>query len=112
MRKEIDILLRAVKRNCAVVAKNSNLLWSLEELEAARDSGQYQSEDSLLSPDSHAEVSGVYPGCMHGGPVLSSLSYRAVGQTGHFIIFAPDPPQEMMDDQRERQRSENPQPSE
>jgi hypothetical protein len=88
MGKEIDILLRAASRNCAVVEKDSNLLWSTQELEAAGDSGQYSAEDSLLPPDAQFAVTSPYPGCMQQGSALSSLKYRVVGQTEHFVIFA------------------------
>jgi hypothetical protein len=89
MRKEIDILLRAASRNCLVVEKASHLRWTWEELAAARDSGRYQGQDQLLPPDGRAEVSNPYARCMQPGAARSPVSYRAVGQTGHFLIFIP-----------------------
>ncbi len=87
MSKEIDILVKAADKSCAVVAKDSHVLWSLEELLEARVTGQFQEEDRFLSPDRYLEVSGPFPGCMHQTGAVAS--YRVVGQTEHFVIFAP-----------------------
>jgi hypothetical protein len=87
MRTEIEILLRASTRNCAVVEKETNVLWSSEDLLEARASGRYQNEDRLLPPDAESGVTGPYPGCLQQGSALSALNYRPIGQTNHFIIF-------------------------
>src|SRR5437868_12433197 len=92
MRREIDILVEAARKQCAVVEKTSNLLWTHAELAEARAAGLYQGESSLRSPDGRMAVSGPFPGCCQqaAAPPLTS-GYRAVGQPEHFVIFvAPD----------------------
>jgi hypothetical protein len=90
VRREIDILLKAADKHCAVVDKASHVLWTREELGRAREAGCYTHEDSLDPPAPTYAVSGPYPGCLQqfGAPVDVSL-YRLVGQTEHFLIFAP-----------------------
>lgn len=78
MRKEIDILVKAARKNCAVVEKDSCLLWTPEELAAAQDAGCVQAPTHFLPPDQQAAP-------------LGGRNYRLVGQTRHFIIFAPAP---------------------
>jgi hypothetical protein len=88
-RKEIDILVEAARKSCAVVEKASNMIWSQAELLEARAAGQYQDPDQLLPPDGHMDVSAPYPGCLQMGGTLSVADpYRAVAQTEHFVIFA------------------------
>jgi hypothetical protein len=87
-RKEIDILVEAARKQCAVVEKASHVLWTPEELAEARAAGLYQAESRLLSPDRQAAISGPYPGCcQQAGGLVGTASYRAVGQTEHFLIF-------------------------
>jgi hypothetical protein len=50
MRKEIDIVVEAARKQCAVVEKASHLLWAYEELLEASASGLYQGQDRLLPP--------------------------------------------------------------
>jgi hypothetical protein len=90
MRKEIDILVEAARKDCAVVEKSSHLLWELPELIEARASGLYGDECPFLPPDGVLAVSGPFPGCCQlRGSAGGSAGYRAVGQTGHFVVFAP-----------------------
>ena len=86
MRKEIDILVRAAGKNCAVVEKASHVLWTFEELVEARAAGQFQGEDRSLAPDELLEVNGPFPGCLQQAGAAGA-SYRPVGQTEHFVIF-------------------------
>jgi hypothetical protein len=51
MRREIDILVEAARKECAVVEKASNVWWTHEELLEARQAGLYQGQDHLLPPD-------------------------------------------------------------
>ena len=88
MHKEIDILIKAAEKCCAVVEKASHLLWTLEERVEARETGRFQETDRILSPDGRLEVTGLYPGCLQQGGGAST-GYRAIGQTEHFVIFAP-----------------------
>ena len=91
MRKEIDILIQAAERSCAVVEKDTNVLWTREDLIEGREAGRYKGEGRLLPPDGQIEVSGPFPGCLQQGGSLRGPSYRPIGQTAHFVIFAPEP---------------------
>lgn len=88
MHKEIDILLKAVSKSCMVVEKATNVLWDEAELLEARTSGQFQAEECLHPPSSQSGVSSPFPGCLQqaGG---ATTAYHLVGQTEHFVIFAP-----------------------
>jgi hypothetical protein len=48
MRREIDILVEAARKDCAVVEKASHLLWELPELVGALVSGLYSEECPFL----------------------------------------------------------------
>jgi hypothetical protein len=88
-RTEIDILVEAARKSCAVVEKDSNLLWTHEDLMEARAAGRYGDAAHLLPPDGETNVSGPYPGCLQcSGALAERNRYRAVGQTEHFVIFA------------------------
>lgn len=87
MRKEIDILMKAAGKDCAVVEKASNVLWTKEELQEARQDGRFQQEDCMLPPDGQIDVSGVFPGCLQQGAATRFARYHPVGQTEHFVIF-------------------------
>jgi hypothetical protein len=87
IRKEIDILVEAARKECAVVEKASHLLWTCEDLREAAASGLYQGPDHLLPPDG-CGVSSPYPGCCQQiGMTAGSRDFHAVGQTEHFVIF-------------------------
>ena len=88
MRKEIDILIQAADRSCAVVEKDTNLLWTRENPIEGRETGRYKGEGQLLPPDGQIEVSGPFPGCLQQGG--GSTSYRPIGQTAQFVSFAPE----------------------
>lgn len=89
MRKEIDVLLQAARKNCAVVEKATNMLWCREDLEEAHATGRYQEISQLLPPDGRFVVNTLYPGCMQGaGARAETQRYCPVGQTEHFVIFA------------------------
>jgi hypothetical protein len=89
MRREIDILVEAARKECAVVEKASNVLWTHEDLLEARTSGLYQGQDRLLPPDGRSGVTSPFPGCCQIGAAMAGLrSFHAVGQTEHFVIFA------------------------
>lgn len=90
MHKEIDILIKAVGKSCAVVEKASHLVWTLEELLETREAERFQQADGILPPDRELEISGLYPGCLQqSGGAGAFTNYRAIGQTAHFVIFAP-----------------------
>jgi hypothetical protein len=88
IRREIDILVEAARKGCAVVEKATHLLWTGEELREAAVSGLYQDPGRLLPPDSSSGVTSPFPGCcQRGGATAEGESFRAVGQTEHFVIF-------------------------
>jgi hypothetical protein len=90
MVREIDILLRAANKDCAVVDKTSHVVWSRDELTEASRAGCFPDEDQLAPPGESADVSSPFPGCMQQFSRPAELdTYRLVGQTEHFLIFAP-----------------------
>ncbi len=92
IRKEIDILVEAARKQCAVVEKASHIAWTCEELREAGASGLYQGPGRLLPPDVSCGVTGPYPGCcQQGGATPGVRDFYAVGQTEHFVIFASAP---------------------
>jgi hypothetical protein len=94
MRKEIDILVEAARKECAVVEKASHLLWTYEELREAGAAGLYQGPVRLLPPDGSAGVTSPFPGCFQrGGAAAGAGGFHAVGQTEHFVIFIRAPPE-------------------
>ena len=48
MRKEIDNLVEAARKECAVVEKASHILWTYDELREAGASGFYQGPVRLV----------------------------------------------------------------
>ena len=87
MRREIDILVRAAAKKCAIVEKASDALWTPQQLAQAENAGRFQEESDLFPPDRQKEGPGPLPS---GGPGV----YRPVGQTRHFLILValePDP---------------------
>jgi hypothetical protein len=90
MAREIDILLKAARKRCAVLDKASHVLWDCEELARAREAGCYPDDDWLAPPTKQVEVSGPFPGCLQQYAAAADFSsYSLVGQTEHFLIFAP-----------------------
>jgi len=89
MAREIDILVRAAGKDCAVVDKVSHVLWSADELRAAQETGCYPDEDVLAPPSRLCAVDSPFPGCLQQHSRTAEWeSYRLVGQTEHFLIFA------------------------
>jgi hypothetical protein len=88
MRREIDILVEAARKGCAVVDKNTGVLWTLDELMCCRNAGEYHAVCDLSPPGRQIEISGPYPGCCQiGGASAGTFRYHPVGQTEHFLIF-------------------------
>ncbi len=88
MRREIDILVKAAAKNCVVVEKDSNLVWSLQDLTEAAEDQRFQEADHFLPPEGPLAVSGPYPGCLQMAGRSDAGEYRPVGQTRHFVVFA------------------------
>jgi hypothetical protein len=94
MAREIDILLQATSKGCAVVDKASHVLWTREEFLEARAAGCYPDEDCLAPPTERTAISGLFPGCLQQFSAPAELThYRLVGQTEHFLVFVPPGPQ-------------------
>jgi hypothetical protein len=92
IRREIDIVLEAARKECAVVEKVSHLLWTDEELREAAASGLYLGPSRLLPPDGSAGVTSPFPGCCQQvGTTAGAKRFHAVGQTEHFVIFTSAP---------------------
>jgi hypothetical protein len=89
MRKEIEILLRALSKHCTVVEKTTNVAWTEEELLDAGTKGRFQEPDHIAPPDPLIAVSGPFPACgRQMGDCARSLDDRLLGQTTHFVIFS------------------------
>ena len=89
MTREIDILVRAADKGCAVVEKASHVLWGEAELREAARAGEFSNVDDLGPPVPHADVSAPCPGCLQCYGATEDWShYRLVGQTRHFLVFA------------------------
>lgn len=90
MAREIDILLETAKHQRAVVEKETNVVWSREDLQQAYDANEYPEPDELTVPsETILAVTSIYPGCMQlGGASEDYSQYQVVGQTRHFLIFA------------------------
>ncbi len=89
MSKEIDLLLDSISRGCLVVEKETNLLWSREDLLKAKQAGHFLERDQITSSNGDRAVSGIYPGCLQATSASQKLNGSPViGQTAHFMIFA------------------------
>jgi hypothetical protein len=87
---EIHILLEAANNSYAVVEKESNVFWSRQDLEDASSAGYFPEPDCLAAPSPQIEVSGPFPGCLQQSAASVDFTrYVLIGQTGHFLIFAP-----------------------
>jgi hypothetical protein len=90
MVREIDLLTKAASGALTIVEKCTNQTWELNELREAEAAGQWWEEDQLLPGDESAEVSSPYPGCLQRiGATEAFDHYHLLGQTRHFLIFAP-----------------------
>jgi hypothetical protein len=101
MRREIDILVKAVAKRCAVVEKASQTYWTPEQLAEANNAGRFQEISDLLPPDRHLEAAGPFPACFPPGD--RQRTYHPVGQTRHFLIFAALEPEVQPDPVRRKQ---------
>jgi hypothetical protein len=89
MTAEIDLLLMADREGHVVIHKDTNVLWSREELLEAHAEGQFAEDDWLRAPDPNSDITGPYPGCMQMSGLQPEWEYaQPVAQTAHFVIFA------------------------
>jgi hypothetical protein len=90
MAREIELLTEAASKDRAVVEKDSNVLWSPQDLAAARASGRYAAEDELRPPGpGPIAVSGLFPGCLQqGGSTTGYSRFVVIAQTRYFLILA------------------------
>jgi hypothetical protein len=90
MAREIDLLIEAAQPNRAIVEKETNVLWSKDDLLQARALNEFDQPDDLIGrTDEACAVTGIYPGCLQQGAALADYSrYRLIGQTRHFLLFA------------------------
>jgi hypothetical protein len=93
MPREIDILASALRKGCAIVEKETNILWTEEDLRTPALAERFEQEGRLDAPEPGVGPTGVFPGCLQQfSRPLDLESYRAVGQTAHFLIFVPPSP--------------------
>jgi hypothetical protein len=91
MTTEIDILIHAASKGCAIVEKKSHQTWDNLDLAEAAKAGCFAEEGSLDAPTEQIEISAPFPGCMQqGAKSAESEDYRLVGQTRHFLVFRPN----------------------
>jgi hypothetical protein len=91
MTTEIDILVHAAEKGCAIVEKASHRLWDSAQLSEAAQAGRFAREDLLEAPTEQVEISAPYPGCMQqSARSPQTEDYRLLGQTRHFLIFTPN----------------------
>jgi hypothetical protein len=88
--REIDLLIEAVEKNLVAVEKESNVVWSREDLYEARAAGRFQREDRVSpAAPGRAAVSGIFPGCLQQGGAAEDYSrYALTAQTEHFLLFS------------------------
>jgi hypothetical protein len=89
MASEIDLLLNAAAKGYLVVAKDSNMLWTEDELLASWVDDRFPEEGRIIPPDAQPiAVTSIFPGC-HGqiGASADYSRYVPVGQTEHFLLF-------------------------
>lgn len=81
---------KAAADGVAVVAKDTNVLWSREDLTEARDEGRYAAESRVAPPhEREVAVSRIFPGCLQQDGAAEDYSdYVLRGQTEHFLLFA------------------------
>jgi hypothetical protein len=91
MSTEIDILIQAFRKGCALVEKISHQTWDDEDLAEAAKAGRFAEEGSLDAPTEQVEISAPFPGCMQQiSRSAESENYLLVGQTRHFLVFTPN----------------------
>jgi hypothetical protein len=72
-----------------LVDRDTNEAWKPAELDQFGNSWQLEAEDELVPADAFHAVSGPYPGCPQmGGRTPGQSSWRLIGQTRHFLVFA------------------------
>jgi hypothetical protein len=87
--REIDLLIEAVEKNLVAVEKETNVVWSREDVCGARAAGRFRHEDrvSPAAPGRDA-VSGIFPGCLQQGGAGGYSRYALAAQTEHFLLFS------------------------
>jgi hypothetical protein len=86
MPKEINLVMDCVAKGAAAVEKETQVLWSLEDLLQAQSDKRFQNDDRIAEPAGNA-VTSLYPGCIN---MIGSISRRRpepFAQTSHFVLF-------------------------
>ncbi len=88
MAREIQLLLNAAEQGWTVVEKDTNVLWTHNDLAEADTQGRFEDEDWFRNPGTPTAVTGLFPGCLQQCAQPADLSqYRPLAQTAHFVIF-------------------------
>jgi hypothetical protein len=86
--KEINLVLDMVEKGVLAVEKETNLLWSLNDLLEARSNHEFQNDDQVAAPSNSCTVTSLYPGCLNMmGNNANNAPIKAVAQTRHFLLF-------------------------
>jgi hypothetical protein len=92
--QEIYLLINYAEQGAGVVEKETNILWSLEDLWEARAEHKFEIADFVTAPSGDIAITGIYPGCPNmSGKLVGGASSEIIGQTSHFIIFGPPSPE-------------------
>jgi hypothetical protein len=84
--KEIQLVLDLVRKGLIAVERDTNVLWSLEDLLGAQSGKEFQNNDRITEPSGEEAISGLYPGCLNMGSALTS-DVEPLAQTTHFLFF-------------------------
>jgi hypothetical protein len=88
--QEIYLLINFAEQGAAVVEKETNILWSLEDLWDARAEHKFEIADFVSAPGGNIATTSIYPGCPNmSGKLGGDGAGEIIGQTSHFLIFGP-----------------------
>jgi len=86
--KEINLVLDMVEKGARAVEKETNLLWSLNDLLMARSKPEFQNDDQVAAPSNNCTITSLYPGCPNMmGDNANKAPIKAIAQTRHFLLF-------------------------
>jgi len=89
MDREIDLLIAAAYDGCLLVDKASHVTWSPEDLADAARSGSFEEDDCPIVATEADAYDDPFPACMQLGARPAGHAYVAVGETNHFVLYAP-----------------------
>jgi len=85
--KEIDLVVELVRKGAAAVEKETNILWTIEDLLDAQSNREFQDEDQITRPSGKEAISNLFPGCLNMMGKSIDSNGEPMAQTSHFLIF-------------------------